>query len=65
MKNQIERYLDSYTDTEIERFVNWAFCILDVLYSESSVTGRLVNERLVTGPFVTESSVTIRFVDVL
>jgi hypothetical protein len=65
MKNQIERYEESYTDTEIERFVNWKFCILDILYPERSVTGRLVNERLVTGPFVTESSVTRRFVDLL
>jgi hypothetical protein len=64
MKNQIERYEDSYTDTEVERFGNWKFFILDVLYPKRSATGRLVNERLVTGRFVTESSVTICFVGV-
>ncbi len=65
MQNQIERYEDSYTDTEIKRFLNWTFCILDGLYRERSVTGRLVNKRLVTRRFVTESSVSRRFVDVL
>jgi|LakMenEpi03Aug12_release.lakeMendotaPanAssembly.Ray.scaffolds.fasta_scaffold4758105_1 hypothetical protein len=64
MKNQIKRYEDSYTGKEIERFVNWKFCILDILYPERSVTGSLVNQRLVTGRYVTESSVTRRFVGV-